>query len=143
MRITLWLLIITFDIFATYNCCCFSLRICFFPARLILLVDRSWTTEQFLNVWTECVIISTLVWNSFSLLHTKPRNIFNYFQWNAYSELIKFWYYTLLTTNFICVIEKLKITHLGYLFDEECNNSICNRKEHLLLGDILFCSVHV
>ena len=56
-----------------------------------LLVDRSWTTEQFLNILTECVIISTLVWISFSLLHTKPHNIFNYFHifW-AHNVLISY-----------------------------------------------------
>ena len=45
----------------------------------------------------------------FFLLHTKPHNIFNYFQQTAYSELIMFWYYTLQTKNFTRVIEKLKI----------------------------------
>ena len=56
------------------------------------------------------------------LLHTKPHNIFNYFQRTAYSELIMFWYYTLQTKNFTRVIEKLKIVHMGYLFDEECTS---------------------
>ena len=50
----------------------------------------------------------------FFLLHTKPDNIFHYFQRTV--MFIMFWYYySLETKNFARVIEKLKITHQGYL----------------------------
>ena len=67
---------------------------------------------------TECAIISTLEWNSFSLLYTNIYDIVIYFQ-QAYSQLIMFSYYTLQTKNFIRVIEKLKIAHPCYLFGDE------------------------
>ena len=51
----------------------------------------------------------------FVLLHTTLHNIFNYFQRTAYPELIIF-----LILYVTRVIEKLKIAHMGYLFDEEC-----------------------
>ena len=58
------------------------------------------------------------------MLHTKPRDIFNYFQRTAYSDLIIFSYYTLQTKNFIRVYEKLKIAHVGSLFYEECKPKV-------------------
>ena len=54
--------------------------------------------------------------------YTLILNIFNYFQRNAYFELLMFWYYTLETKKFARVIENLRIDHVGYLFNQECNS---------------------
>ena len=49
-----------------------------------------WAISKHINI-----IISTLVWNSFSLLYKIIYDIVTYSQQAAYPELILFWYYTL------------------------------------------------
>ena len=78
----------------------------------------------------------------FFLLHTKPHNIFNYFQRTAYSELVMFWYYTLETKNSTHVIKKLKIAYPGYRFGEECICCTMWDKWQIIVGRSNYYWIH-